>query len=974
MARIHINWKFVIVCIIGITVIVATAIGLNHWQRKLTLDARLNLAEKASSENLWSQAAQNLGRYLAIVKNDRPLDHTDIPIPFKYARACLNIRPLKQPNVQQAIGAYRSILRIQKENTNAAENVAQIYLQINLAGEAQLVLQRVPKENQTPKSRRLLATALATQRKFAPAAKELKALLTEHPNEILAYETLGRIVEQQAEEFPESPRYWFNQAVEKNPSAAMAYIIRAAFHLRHRRSAQALADLKTAENCPDIGFNQRLRLAREMLKADNATNAEKHLKIAKSIDPTSQFLWQTWAILALQSNSKQKMYQTARAGLENLSAQPWDFMPTAAELFIRAGRLEEAAHCIDKLKTQDIAPDRITFLQGLLAQEKQDIHRAVKYWRKTLDAPAASPAMHLTLANALWTAKDRQSAVAQLRTLLSKQHDSFTAHLTLAGFAAQTEDWHLAASHAKKAFQLDPNNLNAALLHTQLQIQLLKDAPTSHDAPIFQKLQTRITDLRTSGLDTLTTGLMRFQLALARRDFDHARLLITQLSKTEKPDLQIIIAEADLYIATNQIDTSISTLNRAINQYPASVLPVKKLARILIRENRFDHCERVVKNALATVETSGDKSDLALILAHVYTLAGKTQQACSFITALSEQMSNDIPLKRQLLQYDSVRQNPAAAQKIIDDIRRLEGEPGWQWRYEQARLWFDSSRFESLAPQIISLLRENLDANCYDQPSRLLLAATQQKAGNLSLAVAGFREALNYEPDNLGIVVALVQALQQARQHDQADRVIQQAAATLNSDPESLKLQIARFNNKSIFEFPANQVNIPPADDPKITMQSALSLHAAGRLSQAAQLYQNVLQHEPNNVVAINNLAWIICRHENDPKRALVLAQKALAISPEYADLLDTSGVARYQLGNFDEAIGDFQKSLKLRTEPTSATAASHLHLAKALAALNRRDEAKQQLLSALDLHQQIRGLSPDEYRKAQQLLAELQQ
>ena len=86
--------------------------------------------------------------------------------------------------------------------------------------------------------------------------------------------------------------------------------------------------------------------------------------------------------------------------------------------------------------------------------------------------------------------------------------------------------------------------------------------------------------------------------------------------------------------------------------------------------------------------------------------------------------------------------DPAKAQSLVDEIKSLEGDGGWQWRYEQARLWSVSGEeeFKTRYPQIVKLLQENLLTNPKDDASRLLLAETYEKANELPLAATTYQE------------------------------------------------------------------------------------------------------------------------------------------------------------------------------------------------------------------------------------------
>jgi len=391
MARRHFNWKLLIVLVIAIAILGVTAFALRKWQRSHRAYAGLELGNKAYDEGVWEEAAKNLGRYLAVERDD-------VPALLKYADAQLNIRPLKRNNVQQAIAAYRTVLRVAKNNSEAAERLVEMYLVMNMPGEAELIAKRQlgrdsilqdahktgTGTSQDPKLRRILAVALANQRKFTEAAAELKDIIAEHPEQVLAYETLGQLAEKRPENFPEPPSHWFNEAVKNNPSSALAYTIRATHYLRNENRLKALTDLEQAEKQDLSDPVVRLRLATELIKANLLDKAEKHLSALQTVMPTNQTLWQTWAQLALKSGSKTKMLKIAQTGLKELSSQPWDFMPTAVELFIRCGELDRATEYVSKQRQKDITPPTTAFLEGLLADRKGQGYKAVKCWHLSL--------------------------------------------------------------------------------------------------------------------------------------------------------------------------------------------------------------------------------------------------------------------------------------------------------------------------------------------------------------------------------------------------------------------------------------------------------------------------------------------------------------------------------------------------------------------------------------------------------------
>lgn len=157
-----------------------------------------------------------------------------------------------------------------------------------------------------------------------------------------------------------------------------------------------------------------------------------------------------------------------------------------------------------------------------------------------------------------------------------------------------------------------------------------------------------------------------------------------------------------------------------------------------------------------------------------------------------------------------------------------------------------------------------------------------------------------------------------------------------------------------------------------------LMLHLAelydqrGDWEQAEQMYRQVLhpENEPKNVVALNNLAWLLAQRSEDKARhqeALERIEAAINGIGRRADLIDTRGLVHMKLENNAAALADF------RAAATDLPTPAHLfHLARIHA--NMRDktnafkifqEAKKQGLQASVLH-------PVEQKDYQRLLDEL--
>src|SRR5262249_26531529 len=110
-----------------------------------------------------------------------------------------------------------------------------------------------------------------------------------------------------------------------------------------------------------------------------------------------------------------------------------------------------------------------------------------------------------------------------------------------------------------------------------------------------------------------------------------------------------------------------------------------------------------------------------------------------------------------------------------------------------------------------------------------------------------------------------------------------------------------------------------------------LLLHAAdpqdlrGRYGLAEKLYRRVLEGDADNLVALNNLAWLLAERSGKGAEALPLIERAIAVHGPRADLLDTRAAVYLALGQTQQAIADLEQA-----NADSPTSSRWFHLARA--------------------------------------------
>ncbi len=106
------------------------------------------------------------------------------------------------------------------------------------------------------------------------------------------------------------------------------------------------------------------------------------------------------------------------------------------------------------------------------------------------------------------------------------------------------------------------------------------------------------------------------------------------------------------------------------------------------------------------------------------------------------------------------------------------------------------------------------------------------------------------------------------------------------------------------------------------TMKSALQWHQAGHLRLAEQLYQQVLQANPDHPLALYSLG-LLARQMGQNHTAVALISKEIANNHEVPHFYDTLGTALAALGKLQEAVDAYQKAVSIK--PRYAEAYSNM-------------------------------------------------
>ncbi len=959
MAKRYFNWTLAIVLVVATAVLVVSAVALRGWQRRVRADRALGPAQEAYERGDWEEAARQFGRYVSIHGDDAEAL-------LKYAEAQENRRPVMPNNLAHAQSVYSSILRRDRETgqvaadlvKKAAVALVELDLQRNAFGEAELNASQYLEQHDHPTVRRLLGVALRGREHWAEAAGVLADLIEDHPNEVLAYEIIGTLAVDHPDDVNRPADHWFDEAVRRNPGSALAYVIRAAFRRRSGDLTGAQADLEQAETLNPSETEVRLRLIAELANTGARDEATGQLKALQAEVPEEQSLYRTWAMLALTSGSTQEMQTVAQTGLEALARQPWDFMPVATELYLEADQDDKANECVARMREKGAMPATVAYLEGRLAERQGHLQEAAKNWSNAISlnyndylslAYRTPPPVRMALASALERLGDVQSAIGQMRTLVSEASNDpgfitlqIRGRLYLAQLLARTGNWSAVMDETRRVRSLDPNSTAAALLEVQARMALLVARKEPPGRPAWQDIENQLEALDEATDGSLPSGLLRVRAAVLQGRFTDAGALLDELDRRFPGEAQIAqrraalhIAEAasydkqgDVQQAAEKEAQAVSILRRAIEESPQNAEPVLYLASLLERQQKVQACESVITEAMARIEQSQARRDLGLWLAWRYVAWGQDEKRYELLARLAPQYPTDIQIKRSLLDIRSVASDTAAAQKLVDEIKTIEGQDGWQWRLEQAKIWcVNPDTFESRYAEIIALLQENLQANSSDTSSRLLLAAAYKDAGEIQAAVGLYRELLRHDPNNVDVIVGAADALSAAGRGDEARQILAEA--------EQRDLYHPKLRRRQLVE------------DLRLSDTAQDSETRREALVSASHILEEMLAEDPNDVATQLKLALVLARQQKF-EDAQIIIDDLRAADPQALD----ATAAQVQL--YIEQ-GDTEKAMQLCDEVVKNlnNALAHVIRARTYETLNQPERALADFTRAIELEPQ---------------------
>jgi len=820
----RVNMKALIILATLVSIIGAGVVVI-HYVRKRSIAARALAEGRAAFEGSeWQTAARCLRQYL----EKYPDDTTVLP---QYALSQLRVRPLAPENVAAAIGAYRRLMRLRPHEESSYAQLAVLYAGTGSFGElAYIARKRLEVSPDDLRAPLWLARGLLGQRKpkealevLEPFVERLKGLPDKHPEFVEACLILSQgLLQSDSEAERAAAMQWIDRAVNYDPNSAEARVNRARFlrtrqygsdQAREKALSAARADLDHADALRPTDPRIRLALCEEWMELDDFARATAELEAFKAVDQATvakHFLDpEDWIVsqylrsaeLALR---KGDVKEAARLSDDVLSVlkhkrQRVAVLPLAVRAYASANRAPDARRSLDeyleartvKLAMQD-SDEKVAILQATVASVEGKSYRVIELLEPIVVRGQSRPIVWRMLAEAYSRTDQPRRSIGAMRQYLRLQPRDQQIIAQLSRECIRQRDWRGALEATRLAGAAASEDLTIRLLRAEVgayaavdRVKALATGPSTGRAasttatqPGLEALARELAALRVAHPTRADVRVLQAVVAVTMGRPDEAeselKLAIRQCDSPLLAELQL----AQFYANAGRTNEAIEVCREACRRHAKSTSPWTLLAEIQQGARQYDDARQTLNAGAAAVEAPWEKRELRRRLAMLEAFNGDRKAGIDVLKVLVGEDSQDVASRSLLLGFPEVRRDEAMAQKLIDEIRTVQGQSGLTWRLQQASLWMGSEGWRSRQKEITELLDRCVDGDPAWPAPVLLLGNLYERLGNFDRAEATYRRALSVNPAATEVADRLLTLLESQRRFPEAKQVLDQVDAS----------------------------------------------------------------------------------------------------------------------------------------------------------------------------------------------------
>ncbi|MCB1923264.1 MAG: PEP-CTERM system TPR-repeat protein PrsT [Gammaproteobacteria bacterium] len=758
-----------------------------------------------------------------------------------------------------------------------------------------------------------LATVHIEQGEWDAADALCKRVLASAPDNADAWYVMGLLHERRGQ-LAEAEQDYLG-AVERNPAHAKAGLARALLVMHRQRPSAAIPLLKGVVQRQPWSLEAIYQLSVALAAAQR--DAEARQALQQAADKVAAFTPQD-----LEGNPRLLLMSSlVLSDLGNLDAaaayldqyaghRPGDVQARkhAAKIAHLLGRRDDALKALHKLAEERPGDAQIRVMLGDLYADAGDFNSAEKHYRDAVDMTVPNVRLIGRLGLAQFSQGRTDLAIATMRRIVDmEQGHTGGASIFLGILYLKVGDLEAARRIADDVVSRQPENLLAINLQAVVAV-----AEKHYDE-----------------------GRHLFESVIERRpDYDPARINLIKLD-----------------IVEGRYDEAQAALDELLLREPRSPSVLRTRAEMEISRNDYEAASQFLQRILAHAP---DAVADALLLSQIYERTGASDRALTLLTDLERRLPEDVAVKQRLAELHITSGDIDTARALLTEAARLAGPHATQ-RIAVAELQIQAMAYDDAMQGAQSVLREFPDAVA----PRLLMARVHSLQRRYNQADDIVNGVLREHPEDVRALTLLADIRIARGQYDDALDLYRHAIAIEDTSDLALSIYRTRLRKGDDAIALVELAAWRESHEPEPRVLATLGAHYArrGELQTAVELYRGAIALDPFNVSALNNLAVAVMGF--DVEEALDAANRAYALAPGNAAVLDTLGWIEVQVGNLGAGLARLREALQ-RNEHVPEI---HYHLAVALEESGSRDEAHSALRRALRTDATFAGRADAEQR-----------
>lgn len=361
----------------------------------------------------------------------------------------------------------------------------------------------------------------------------------------------------------------------------------------------------------------------------------------------------------------------------------------------------------------------------------------------------------------------------------------------------------------------------------------------------------------------------------------------------------------DLLVRTGELDKALSTLDRIEELRGVDELTCNARYEILIRQNRLDDAEAVVRK----MDEDFPSARTALLLGDLNKSRYNDSTALRYYKKALALDPDFTPAYFGVAEVYRMERNFYYYFQNIDVfLSSPDMNPEMKASYFQ-EIVFPSGMVQVFKPQVDTMILCTLHAHPEDTTVLSLAGSYYIAVDSVNRGLELLKRNVELHPDVKSVHSALLGQLYYLEDWEQ---LIPAAAQTVENFPEDITLRevlaIAYWQYGEIEEavkvYHRILKDIPKDHPMLINCYGSLGdlYHELGNRRQSYACYEKGLRIDDNYSPILNNYAYYLSEERRNLKKALEMSRKTILNEPENATYLDTYGWLLYLTGDYEQA------------------------------------------------------------------------